>query len=141
MKRVGQTTAHKCDQREETEGFVLPEAPNLHKAKSTVPNDSSEAKIIFEENNAEKMPIYNFSQKLKLPSNATEDPSPNSLFPNKDYSSKNRDDSSRGLLDKMLDITGGAFEKFGNFLRGESTDKKLANSTPIQTEATLKSRQ
>jgi len=30
----------------------------------------------------------------------------------------------RGLLDKVFDLTGEAFEKFGNLFRGESTEKK-----------------
>ena len=30
----------------------------------------------------------------------------------------------RGLLDKVFDLTGEAFEKFGNLFRGDSTEKK-----------------
>ena len=30
----------------------------------------------------------------------------------------------RGILDKVFDLTGEAFEKFGNLFRGESTEKK-----------------
>lgn len=135
MKRVGQTTLHKNEkiERAETEAFsslILPEAPQLQKARSTVPNERNEAKEIYENTNAERIPHYNFNLKLKLP-----DQSPNSTGGNYAYSTKDKDDSNRGLFDKVLDITGDAFEKFGNFLRGDSTEKKLANSTPIATEA------
>ena len=38
------------------------------------------------------------------------------------------DDSTKGLIDRMFDATGEAFEKFGNFLRGESNEKRALKS-------------
>jgi hypothetical protein len=49
-----------------------------------------------------------------------------------------KDDKS--ILHRVFDMTGEAFEKFGNFLRGESSDKKFHGpySEPMKSERTSK---
>jgi hypothetical protein len=38
------------------------------------------------------------------------------------------ENDSKGIIDKMFDMTGEAFEKFGNFFRGDSTEKRHMKS-------------
>ena len=41
---------------------------------------------------------------------------------------RQEDDLNKGLIGRMFDATGEAFEKFGNFLRGESIERRQLKS-------------
>jgi hypothetical protein len=56
--------------------------------------------------------LYDYTNVIKIP------PTEEASY----YPSENN--SAKGLFDKVFDMTGEAFEKFGIFLRGESTEKK-----------------
>ena len=43
----------------------------------------------------------------------------------------------RGILDKVFDLTGEAFEKFGNLFRGESTEKKHEKVTTPSAHSSI----
>jgi len=47
-------------------------------------------------------------------------------------SNEERTPQDRGIIDKVIDLTGEAFEKFGNLFRGESTEKKQSAFEPKQ---------
>jgi hypothetical protein len=74
--------------------------------------------------NSDLMRNYDFNNKLRIANNNDEMISPNNNQSNK---AEDTSSTSKGLIDKVFDMTGEAFEKFGNFFRGESTEKKRSS--------------
>lgn len=73
--------------------------------------------------------MYNFDRKLKHP-----DQEKRADDHQDDSTKADGGESSKGIFGRVFDMTGEAFEKFGNFFRGESTEKKIhEDSDRLQT--------